>query len=283
MVQKLAFGVDIGGSGIKGAPVNLDTGELAEERFKILTPQPATPQAVVEVIAQLLAHFDLDKNLPVGVSFPSPILSGVVPWMANLDQSWVGVNLAEAVRQGTGRNTTVVNDADAAGYAEVAFGAAKNHPGTVTVMTLGTGIGVALITAGKLWPNAELGHITINGKDAEKWAAASAKEREGLSYAKWARRLQRYFTEVDKLLWPDLIVLGGGISRKHEKFLPLLDLRPKIVPAALRNTAGIVGAAVLAWQDAANAQAAAAPALRTTPAPLAPLAPPDLPAGTVSE
>jgi polyphosphate glucokinase len=270
MAGKMAFGVDIGGSGIKGAPVDLDTGELTEERFKILTPQPATPRAVVSVIGELLAHFDLGDEVPVGVSFPAPILSGVVPWMANLDQSWVGVNLAEAVRLGTGRQTTVVNDADAAGYAEVAFGAAKDHPGTVAVMTLGTGIGVALITAGKLWPNAELGHITINGKDAEKWAAASAKEREGLSYAKWARRLQRYFSEIDKLLWPDLIVVGGGISRKHDKFLPLLHLRPRIVPAALRNTAGIVGAAVLAWQDAAVAQAAANPALRTTPG----LAPP---------
>ncbi|MDR2565963.1 MAG: ROK family protein [Bifidobacteriaceae bacterium] len=265
MSGKIAFGVDVGGSGVKGAPVDLDTGELTEDRFKIPTPQPATPQAVVGVIAELLDHFDLDQSVPVGVSFPSPILGGVVPWMSNLDQSWVGVNLAEAVRQGTGRGATVVNDADAAGYAEVAFGAAKDHPGTVAVMTLGTGIGVALITAGKLWPNAELGHIKINGKDAEKWAAASAKEREGLTYAKWARRLQRYFTEIDRLLWPDLIVVGGGISRKHDKFLPLLHIRPKIVPAALRNTAGIVGAAVLAWQDAASARAAATPALRATP------------------
>ncbi|MDR0626152.1 MAG: ROK family protein [Bifidobacteriaceae bacterium] len=266
MAEKIAFGVDVGGSGIKGAPVNLDSGELIEDRFKIPTPQPATPDAVVAVIAELLDHFGLAQDVPVGVSFPGPILSGVVTWIANLDQSWVGVNLAEAVRQGTGRQATVINDADAAGYAEVAFGAAKDHPGTVAVMTLGTGIGVALITAGKLWPNAELGHIQINGRDAEKWAAASAKEREGLSYAKWARRLQRYFSEIDRLLWPDLIVVGGGISRKHDKFLPLLHLRPKIVPAALRNTAGIVGAAVLAWQDAASAQAAATPALRSDPA-----------------
>ncbi|MDR2373202.1 MAG: ROK family protein [Bifidobacteriaceae bacterium] len=250
MAGKIAFGVDVGGSGIKGAPVNLDSGQLTEDRFKILTPQPATPEAVVGVIAELLDHFDLSPEVPIGVSFPSPIVGGVVTWIANLDQSWVGVNLAEAVAAGTGRQTTVVNDADAAGYAEVAFGAAKDHPGTVAVMTLGTGIGVALITGGKLWPNAELGHIQIDGHDAEKWAAASAKDREGLTYAKWARRLQRYFSEIDRLLWPDLIVVGGGVSRKHDKFLPLLSLRPKIVPAALRNTAGIVGAATLAWQGA---------------------------------
>ncbi|MDR0593635.1 MAG: ROK family protein [Bifidobacteriaceae bacterium] len=250
MAGKTAFGVDVGGSGIKGAPVDLDTGGLLEDRFKILTPQPATPQAVVGVIAELLDHFKLGPDVPVGVSFPAPILGGVVAWMANLDQSWAGVDLVEAVRRGTGRRATAVNDADAAGYAEVAFGAAKDHPGSVAVMTLGTGIGVALITAGKLWPNAELGHLEIDGQDAETWAAASAKEREGLSYPRWARRLQRYLSEFDRLLAPDLIVIGGGISRKHDKFLPLLDLRPQIVPAALRNTAGIVGAAALAWQEA---------------------------------
>ncbi|MDR1118092.1 MAG: ROK family protein [Bifidobacteriaceae bacterium] len=250
VAEHIAFGVDVGGSGIKGAPVDLATGGLAQPRFKILTPRPSTPEAVVRVIGELIDHFDLPPEVPVGLSFPSPIVRGAVEWMANLDQSWVGVNIEEAVMAGTGRRVTAVNDADAAGYAEVAFGAAKDHPGTVAVMTLGTGIGVALITGGKLWPNAELGHITINGRDAEKWAAASAKERDGLSYARWARRLQRYFREVDRLLWPDLFVVGGGISRKHEKFLPLLDIRPPIVPAALRNTAGIVGAAVLAGQAA---------------------------------
>ncbi|MDR2113800.1 MAG: ROK family protein [Bifidobacteriaceae bacterium] len=246
MSQGIAFGVDIGGSGIKGAPVDLATGSLTEPRLKIPTPQPSTPEAVLAVIGELLDHFDLDPEVPVGISFPGPIVQGKVAWMANLDQSWVGADLAQTIKAGTGREVTVVNDADAAGYAEVAFGAAKDHPGSVAVMTLGTGIGVALITGGRLWPNAELGHLTVNGRDAETWAAASAREREGLSWAKWARRLQRYFTEVDRLLWPDLFVVGGGISRKHEKFLPLLDLRPPIVPAVLRNTAGIVGAAAVA-------------------------------------
>jgi polyphosphate glucokinase len=244
--ENIAFGVDVGGSGIKAAPVDLSTGELAAERLKILTPKPSTPKAVVRVIGELIDHFKIEPDVPMGLSFPGPIVRGTIEWMANLDQSWVGVNLVDAVEADTGRRPIAVNDADAAGYAEVAFGAAKDHPGTVAVMTLGTGIGVALITAGQLWPNAELGHLKINGRDAEKWAAASAKERDNLSYAKWARRLQRYFTEIDRLLWPDLIVVGGGISRKHEKFLPLLELRPPIVPAMLRNTAGIVGAAVLA-------------------------------------
>ncbi|MDR1392615.1 MAG: ROK family protein [Bifidobacteriaceae bacterium] len=250
MSHEIAFGIDVGGSGIKGAPVDLLTGELTEPRFKIRTPQPSTPQAVVDVIAELIAHFGLGPDIPVGLSFPAPIVGGRVEWMANLDQSWVGVNLADAVRAGTGRNVTVVNDADAAGYAEAAFGAAKGHQGTVAVMTLGTGIGVALITGGRLWPNAELGHLVIDGRDAERWTAASAKDRLGLSYAQWAKRLQRYFTEVDHLLWPDLFVVGGGISRKHEKFLPLLDLRPPIVPAMLRNGAGIAGAAALAGLQA---------------------------------
>ncbi|MDR2348173.1 MAG: ROK family protein [Bifidobacteriaceae bacterium] len=250
MAQKIAIGIDVGGSGIKAAPVDLETGQLTAERFKILTPKPATPTAVVGVIGQLIEHFGLPAGTPVGLSFPSPVVRGRVAWMANLDQSFVGVDLVEAVREGAGHTSTVVNDADAAGYAEVAFGAAKGVPGTVAVMTLGTGIGVALVTGGKLWPNAELGHLMIDGRDAETWAAASAKEREGLTYTKWAKRLQRYFTEVDRLLWPDLFVVGGGISRKHEKFLPLLELRPPIVPAQLRNTAGIVGAAVLAGQDA---------------------------------
>ncbi|MDR2380889.1 MAG: ROK family protein [Bifidobacteriaceae bacterium] len=250
MGDKIAFGIDVGGSGIKGAPVDLETGDLTAPRFKIATPQPATPQAVVEVIGQLIDHFALPDGMPIGLSFPSPIVRGRIEWMANLDQSWVGVNLVDAVADGTGRTVTTVNDADAAGYAEVAFGAAKGHPGTVAVMTLGTGIGVALISAGQLWPNAELGHLVINGRDAETWAAASAREREQLSYVKCARRLQRYFTEIDRLLWPDLFVVGGGISRKHDKFLPLLKLRPPIVPAVLRNTAGIVGAAVLAGKAA---------------------------------
>ncbi|MDR1824181.1 MAG: ROK family protein [Bifidobacteriaceae bacterium] len=249
MTTKIAFGVDVGGSGIKGAPVDLATGDLADDRFKIATPQPSTPDAVVDVICELLDHFSLPVTVPVGVAFPAPIIDGQVPWIANLDQSWTGVNLGEAVQAGTGRHCTVVNDADAAGYAEVMYGAAKGHMGTVAIFTLGTGIGSALVTGGRLWPNSELGHITLPKGDAEKWTAASIKDKEGLTYPQWAKRLQVYFDEIEKLFSPDLIVVGGGVSRKHEKFLPLLKLRPPIIPAELRNTAGIVGAAVLAAQE----------------------------------
>jgi polyphosphate glucokinase len=243
---RIAFGVDVGGSGIKGALVDLETGRLAGDRFKILTPKPATPAAIVNVIGELIDHFQLGPDVPVGVAFPATILSGRVEFVPNLHQSWLGVELAAAIYEGTSRPAVVVNDADAAGYAEAIYGAAKGFPGTVAVFTLGTGIGSALITHGVLWPNTELGHIMINGRAAETWAAASVREKQDLSYRKWARRLQRYFTEFDKLLHPDLLVVGGGVSRNHQKFLPLLDLRPPIIPAMLRNAAGIVGAAALA-------------------------------------
>ena len=243
---KIAFGVDIGGSGIKGAPVDLDTGELTADRLKISTPNPSTPEAVVAVMADLVASFGLDQDVPIGVAFPAPILHGVIPSVANLDQSWVGVNLSDLFAKTTNRTAHVVNDADAAGFAEVRYGAACAHPGTVAVVTLGTGIGTALVVEGKLWPNSELGHIIIKERDAETWAASSAKDREELSWKEWAKRLQRYFGEIDRLLHPDLFVVGGGVSRRHELFLPLLDLPQPIIPAQLRNAAGIAGAAALA-------------------------------------
>ncbi|MCL2803233.1 MAG: ROK family protein [Micrococcales bacterium] len=245
-VDGVAFGIDIGGSGIKGAPVDLTTGALADARYKILTPKPSTPQAVVAVIGELFDHFDLPADIPIGLAFPAPIFGGIIPSVANLDQSWVGADLGQLVKKSTGRQVTVVNDADAAGFAEVKYGAAKDHPGTVAVMTLGTGIGTALVVGGRLWPNSELGHIIIKGRDAETWAASSAKDRDNLDYARWAKRLQRYFREIDRLLHPDLFVVGGGVSRHHAKFLPLLELRVPIIPAQLRNAAGIAGAAALA-------------------------------------
>ncbi|MCL1897262.1 MAG: ROK family protein [Micrococcales bacterium] len=252
-MSAIAFGVDIGGSGIKGAPVDTATGELAASRLKIPTPSPSTPVAVIDVISQLINTFDLDQAVPIGVTFPAPILGGIVPSVANLDQSWVGVNLAQLLKQHTGRSVYVVNDADAAGYAEVRYGAARGRLGTVAVITLGTGIGTALVTDGKLWPGSELGHVIIDGRDAETWAASSAKEREDLGWKAWAKRLQRYFDELDRLLHPDLFVVGGGVSRKSEHFLPHLKLRVPIIPAALRNAAGIVGAAGLAADSASQA------------------------------
>ena len=241
-----AFGIDIGGSGIKGAPVDLATGEFAGERVRIPTPQPATPDAVARTVAEVVDSFDLDKALPIGVTFPAVIRHGVAQSAANVDDSWIGTDVEATIGAATGRRVLAVNDADAAGYAEVAYGAAKDVPGLVLVVTLGTGIGSALVIDGTLVPNTELGHLEIDGHDAESRASDAARDREDLSFEKWAKRLQRYFRVVEDLFWPDLIVVGGGVSKKHDQFLPLLDLRTPIVPAALRNAAGIVGAARLA-------------------------------------
>jgi polyphosphate glucokinase len=243
---RIAFGVDIGGSGIKGAPVDLATGELTEPRCKIKTPEPATPEAVVDVIARVIGEFQLEPDTPIGIAYPGVIFGGVTATAANLDPSFIGTDLLQMVEDATGYRAHLANDADAAGFAEVSYGAAKGVGGTVLVMTLGTGIGSALISEGNLVPNTELGHLEIDGFDAEKRAASSAREREDLSWRQWAKRLQRYFTVVDGLLHPDLFVVGGGVSREHEKFLPLLNLRPPIIPAMLRNKAGIVGVAALA-------------------------------------
>lgn len=246
----VAFGIDIGGSGIKGAPVDLMTGEFYAPRHRIPTPQPATPDAVADTVAELVRHFDLDPSVPIGLDFPAPIIHGVAPMIANLDKSWTGINVKELMEQRLGRSVTVLNDADAAGYAEVHYGAAEDRDGLVIVVTLGTGIGTVLVMNGLLIPNTELGHLEINGHDAESKAAASAYEREGLSYQRWARRLQRYFSHVEMLLNPDLFVVGGGISKKASKFLPLIETRAPLIPAELLNTAGIVGSALLAAQDA---------------------------------
>ncbi|WP_136519714.1 MULTISPECIES: polyphosphate--glucose phosphotransferase [Cellulomonas] len=245
-----AFGIDIGGSGIKGAPVDLETGEFAAERVRIPTPQPATPAAVAQTVAEVVDSFDLAKDVPIGVTFPAVILHGVAQSAANVDKSWIGTDVEKTIGAATGRRVLAVNDADAAGYAEVQYGAAKGVPGVVLVVTLGTGIGSCLVVDGVLVPNTELGHLEVDGHDAETRASDAARDREGLTFPQWAERLQRYFTVVENLFWPDLIVVGGGVSKKHQEFLPLLDLRTPVVPAGLRNAAGIVGAARLAAQGA---------------------------------
>jgi polyphosphate glucokinase len=239
------FGIDFGGTGIKGAPVDLASGELVHERVRIDTPKPATPEAVAEVFQKIVDAFPASST-PVGVTVPGIVQRGVVLSAANIDKSWMGEDADAIFTKALGREVHVVNDADAAGFAEARFGAAKDVPGTVLLATLGTGIGTALIVDGKLVPNTELGHIEIDGHDAETRAADSARDAEGLSWEEWAERLQRYFSTVENLFWPDLIVVGGGVSKKADKFLPLLDLRTPIVPAALRNDGGIVGAALLA-------------------------------------
>lgn len=242
----IGFGIDIGGSGIKGAPTNLRTGELLTKRYRIPTPAQSTPDAVSDVLSQVLAHFEVPTDIEIGVAFPGIVQHNVLWSAVNLDQSWVGVDLAEVIQRHSGYRAHIVNDADAAGYAEVRYGAARGQDGTVLVLTLGTGIGSALIYDGVLVPNTELGHLEIDGYDAESRAASSVRDREGLSFEQWAQRLQRYFEVVEFLFSPDLFVIGGGVSKDHDQFLPLIDTRAPIVPAELRNKAGIAGAAVLA-------------------------------------
>lgn len=238
------FGIDIGGSGIKGAPVDLKAGKLADERLRIDTPQPSTPESVAECVRQVLDHFGWEGEF--GCTFPAVVQHGVVRTAANVDKAWIGTDAVKLLTEITGRQARMVNDADAAGVAEERFGAAADCDGTVLVTTLGTGIGSALLIGGRLVPNTELGHLQVDGADAETRAASSAREREELSYEDWALRLTKYYRALEDLLWPDLIVIGGGVSKHADKFLPLIECRTPLVPAELRNSAGIVGAAVLA-------------------------------------
>jgi polyphosphate glucokinase len=237
------LGIDIGGSGVKAAPVDTTTGQLTAERQKLATPVPSTPGAVVDVVAQLVTAFDWKGA--AGITFPGVVVDGVIQTAANVDHSWIGVDGVKLFEAGTKLTTTVLNDADAAGIAEMRFGAGRGVRGTVLMLTLGTGIGSALFIDGVLVPNTEFGHIQIRGKDAEKRASEHAREEHDLSWGDWAGRVDEYLEQMEALLSPSLIVIGGGVSRKSEKFLPLLTaLRAKVVPAALQNDAGIVGAAL---------------------------------------
>ncbi|MCU1650248.1 MAG: Polyphosphate--glucose phosphotransferase [Pseudonocardia sp.] len=244
---KHGFGIDIGGSGIKGAPVDLRRGKLADDRFRVPTPQPATPDAVAAKVREVLDHFKWDGVF--GCTFPAVVQHGLVRTAANVDPAWIGTDAHKLLGKATGRDALVVNDADAAGLAEVRFGAAKDRDGVILVSTLGTGIGSALVMDGRLVPNTELGHVEIDGLDAESRAADSAREREDLSWKNWAARLTRYFQHMEALFWPDLIVLGGGVSKQADQWLHLVDVRTEMVPAKLLNNAGIVGAAVLAAEQ----------------------------------
>ncbi|MFJ9849590.1 polyphosphate--glucose phosphotransferase [Streptomyces sp. NPDC101150] len=241
------FGVDIGGSGIKGAPVDLDRGDLADERYKVLTPHPATPEAVADCVKQVVDHFGWSG--PVGATFPGVVTDGTTRTAANVDKGWIGLDAAALLTGQLGESTpvTLLNDADAAGLAEMQYGAGRGRTGTVILLTLGTGIGSAVFTGGRLVPNTELGHLELHGHDAEKRASTKAKEDAGLSWQQWAHRLRKYLAHVEMLFSPDLFVIGGGVSRKAEKFLPLIEgIRAEIVPAQLQNDAGIVGAAMAA-------------------------------------
>ncbi len=246
-----ALGIDVGGSGIKGAIVDLKTGEFLTPRLRIPTPAQATPHQVTDIITQILTDLNVSDHTPLGVSFPAPIVNGVVPIIANLSPEFIGVNFQAHLSQQLQRPVTVLNDADAAGYGEVRYGAARHEKGTAIMLTLGTGIGSALIRNRKLVPNSELGHVYLpNGIKAEHFAAASVQERENLSYAQWADRLQIVFSHLEMLFSPDVFIVGGGISKKHKHFLPLIDTKARLVPAKLRNAAGIVGAAKMAAKQA---------------------------------
>ena len=244
----LPFGIDFGGTGIKGAPVDLEKGEFAAERERVKTPKPSTPEAIARIFVELLARFP-DSTGPVGVTVPGVVHHGVVHTAANIDEAWIGTDADRLFTEATGRDVHVVNDADAAGLAEVRYGAAKGRAGLVIVTTLGTGIGSALVHNGVLVPNSELGHLEIDGHDAESRAANSARERESLSMEHWARRLTTYYRVVERLFSPDLIVVGGGISKQCEEFLPLVEIDTEIVPATLLNKAGVVGAALYASEN----------------------------------
>ncbi|WP_406454309.1 ROK family protein [Streptomyces sp. NBC_00876] len=239
------FGVDIGGSGIKGAPVDLDRGDLAQERHKVLTPHPATPEDVAGAVAEVVGHFDWSG--PVGITFPGVVTDGLTRTAANVDKGWIDLDARTLLGDKLGLPVTVLNDADAAGIAEMTFGAGRGRKGTVIVLTLGTGIGSALFIDGRLVPNTELGHLELHGHDAEKHASTKAKEDEDLSWHHWAHRVQKYLAHVEMLFSPELLIIGGGVSRKADKFLPLIEhVRAEMVPAELQNNAGIVGAAMAA-------------------------------------
>ena len=256
-MSKTAFGIDIGGSGIKGAPVDLSTGELAADRVRIPTPQPSVPEAVADTVAELIGSFDIGTDMPVGVTFPAVIKAGVAQTAANVDKSWIGTDVDALLTERTGHDVFVVNDADAAGIAEMKFGAGRKSTGVVQVITLGTGVGSATFVDGTLVPNTELGHLLLHGDSAERYMASSIKDEQELDWETWAGRLQEYFAHLEFLFSPTRIIVGGGVSKKHRKFLPLLDLKCEILPAKLRNEAGIVGAAVLAHREEKALQKAA--------------------------
>ncbi|MHA7276160.1 polyphosphate--glucose phosphotransferase [Arthrobacter sp. Hz1] len=245
------IGIDIGGTGIKGGIVDLVGGDIVGERYRVPTPQPSTPEAVAEVVARIVDELSTRPGapapeVPVGVTFPAIIQHGIARSAANVDQSWVNTDVDTLFSTVLQRDVHVINDADAAGLAEVRYGAGKGVDGTVLVITLGTGIGSAFIFDGKLVPNAELGHLEIDGYDAETRASAVARERDGIDWDEYSIRLQRYFSHVEFLFSPELFIVGGGISKRSQEYLPGLKLRTRIIPAQLKNQAGIVGAALQA-------------------------------------
>lgn len=249
-MAKVAIGIDVGGTGIKGALVDVKKGALVGERLRVETPQGGRPNDIAEVVKDLIQVLDPEGTATaIGICFPAVVQHGVTKSAANVSKEWIGLDADELFTRLIGKPVHLINDADAAGVAEMRFGVGKKLKGLVMMTTLGTGIGTALFIDGRLVPNTELGHIEIQGKDYETQAAFSAKERENLSWQDWATRLQTYYTKLEDLFTPDLFVVGGGVSKEHEDFLPLLNLRTEIVPAKLKNTAGIIGAAMVAFKS----------------------------------
>jgi polyphosphate glucokinase len=244
----VVLGIDIGGSGVKGAPVDAELGGLTAERYRVPTPQPSTVEAVTAAVREVVGQYETPDR--VGVTFPGVVVNGVIRTAANMDKSWLDAPAAALFADVIGRPVVVLNDADAAGVAEVTFGAGRGVPGVVLMLTFGTGIGSALFLDGRLVPNTELGHLELDGHEAEERASDRAREADELSWEKWAGRVERYLRHLELLLRPDLIIVGGGASKKGEKFLPFIDLSTPVVPAALRNEAGIIGAAVAATAPA---------------------------------
>jgi len=238
------LGIDIGGSGIKSAPVDTETGQLLAERVRIKTPPKAEPEPIADIVNELVHSFNWSGR--IGIGFPAPIKGGVAMMAANVSPRWIGLNADDLFTRVTGLDCTMINDADAAGLAEMAFGAGRGQPGTVIMLTLGTGIGSAIFYHGVLLPNAEFGHVELNGMDAEHYASDAARQREDLSWKKYAKRLDLYLKMMERLFWPNLFIIGGGISKESEKFLPQLTVETPTVPAQLRNQAGIIGAALAA-------------------------------------
>jgi polyphosphate glucokinase len=240
------FGVDIGGSGIKGCPVDLEAGVLLGERVRVETPQPSTPEAVYEVVAGIVTSFGWTGR--IGVTYPGVMKRGVAHTAANMDQGWIGTDVDAGLTALVPGTVETLNDADAAGLAEMRYGAGRDRGGVVLLLTFGTGIGSALFVDGHLVPNTEFGHIEVDGEDGERRASAAAREREDLSYPVWAQRVDRFLDVLEGSVWPDLIIVGGGVSKKADKWVPLLSTRTPVVPAQLRNDAGIVGAALAAHE-----------------------------------
>jgi len=252
--RRLAVGVDVGGSGIKAGVVDVARGELVSARLRVPTPQPSTPEAVVPSIVRIVKRVLKDGGVdpggvPIGVTMPSVVIDGVTKTAANIDAAWVDFDLAARLRAALDGPVVVLNDADAAGLAEMRFGAGRDQRGVVFVLTLGTGLGSGMFNDGVLVPNTELGHMEIRGRDAERRSAAAARIRRGLSWKAWANDLDEHLHAIDKLFWPNLLILGGGVSKNADKFIPRLTVRPPVVPAQLRNDAGIVGAAMAAAES----------------------------------